>query len=192
MPIPDRQITGLLRDASRGKAEATDALFPLVYSELHRIATAHLTKERPNHTLQPTALVHDAYLKIIRGAEVEWQDRVHFYSIASRVMRRILVDYARARAARKRGGPQHQVTLEEGIAVTQQKTVDVIALDEALTKLGSVDERQAQVVEMRFFAGMEEEEIASILGISSRTVKRDWRIARAWLYNELRGSIHSG
>lgn len=193
MALEEREITVLLRADRSGDVTAADALFPLVYSELHRIAERQLRKERPNHTLQPTALVHDAYLRMLRGRG-EWQDRTHFYSIASRVMRQVLIDYARNRGAAKRGGPQNKVCLEDQFATTPERSVDLIALDLALQRLEGFDQRQAQVVEMRFFGGMDEEEIAQVLGVSSRTVKRDWRLAKAWLFNELspRPDVDSG
>ena len=189
--MASNDITRLLRAARAGDSRAGDELLPLVYSELRRIAAAHFRQERPNHTLQPTALVHDAYLRLSKESNIDWRDRVHFFSIASRVMRRILVDHARRHRAAKRRGNQSNIGFDEALEPARKpRSVDVIALDLALDRLAKVDPRQVQVVEMKFFGGMEEQEIADVLGISSRTVKRDWQVARAWLYQQLEPTRH--
>lgn len=179
------EITQILLDLRGGDRDAQERLIPLVYSELRRIAGIHLYRETVNHSLQPTALVHEAYLRLIEINRVDWQCRTHFFSISSRVMRRILVDHARTRQADKRGGGVDPVLYDEGLLVPQGRSPDLLALDTALDQLAAFDQRKAQIVEMRFFAGMTEEETGCALGISARTVKRDWRLAKAWLYKEL-------
>jgi len=180
---PPGEITQLLQQL--GSSEAESKLVPLVYEELRRLAARYMRRERQDHTLQPTALVHEAYLKLRDQRRVAWQSRGHFYCIAARLMRRILVDHAREVKAAKRAGSRYKVPLEPEIACTEEKTGELLAIDEALDRLFQQHPRQAQIVEMRFFGGCSEEEIAGILSISERTVKRDWRIARAWLYAEL-------
>ena len=184
MTSPAGGITELLKQLSGGNREAESKLVPLVYSELRQLAARHMRRERPDHTLQPTALVHEAYLKLIQQRRVDWQNRAHFYWVASCLMRRILVDYAR-RAKDQRHGGGHQVPLEPDLFATEGRPADLVALDEALTRLSAYASRQAQIVDLRFFGGCSEEEIARVLDISVRTVKRDWRIARAWLFAEL-------
>ena len=174
----------LLEIKTRGK-DAQDRLILLVYQEMRRIARVHLKRESPQQPLQPTALVHEAYLRLIDITQVEWQDRAHFFAVASLVMRRILVDHARAQRAQKRGCGEETVLIEEGLMPASGRTPEIIAVDDALRELEQVDERQAKIVEMRFFAGMTEDETAGVLGISVSTVKREWRMARAWLYKEL-------
>lgn len=169
---------------TRGDAEAREYLLPLVYSELRKIAAAHLRRERTDNSLQPTALVHEAYLKLVDMNRMEWRDRVHFFALSSRLMRQILVDKSRRDSAAKRGGGVVVLAMNEAIA-GQSKHIDILALDEALNELARVDERKAKVVEMRFFGGLSEEEIGTVLDISARTVKRDWQMARAWLYDAL-------
>jgi RNA polymerase sigma factor (TIGR02999 family) len=176
----------LLEVRSRGQ-EAYDPLVPLVYRELRRIAAAHLRREASDHSLQPTALVHEAYLRLVDITQVQWQNRAHFFSVGSTLMRRILVEHARANKAAKRGGNEQTVCFDDALFPAPSRSVEVLALDDALTQLALMDERQAKIVEMRFFAGMTEEEAGEVLGISTRTVKRDWRMARAWLYKELSG-----
>lgn len=158
---------------------------PLVYNELRRVAGRYMRGERPDHTLQPTALVHEAYLRLVGQREVAWQNRSHFFAVASRLMRNILVDHARARQAHKRGGQDQKVTFDEALERAGGESTDLLALDEALTHLAERDPRQARMVELRFFGGLSEKEAAEVLGISVRTVKRDWAVARAWLYREI-------
>jgi len=180
------EVTQILLELRQGGAEAQERLIPLVYRELRRIAGAHLRRESATHTLQPTALVHEAYMRLVDITQVEWRDRAHFFSIASTLMRRILVDHSRANQARKRGGGEDTLWLDEALMPSPGRAPEIIALDDALNQLARFDERLAKIVEMRFFAGMTEEETGDVLGISVRTVKRDWRMAKAWLYQELR------
>jgi RNA polymerase sigma-70 factor, ECF subfamily len=182
---PDHSISVLLHQLGQGNREAETLLMAQVYDELRRLARKYMRMERANHTLQPTALVNEAYLRLIGQPGISWQNRAHFFAAAAQLMRRILVDHARAKHAGKRGGVQDQVTLDENIAVSKTNTVDVLALHEALEKLARLDARQARVVELHFFAGLTFEEIAYILETSERTVKRDWQMARAWLKLEL-------
>lgn len=180
------EITEMLREWSDGKPEALDNLLPLVYTELHRQAASFLRKERPGHTLQTTALINEAYLKLIDRRDVNWQSRTHFFAVAAQAMRRILVDYARAKHREKRGGDNIKLSLEDATLVAaKEKGVDLIALDEALNKLAKFDEQQARVVELRYFSGLSLEETAEALHVSRATVARDWEAARAWLHREL-------
>jgi len=179
------EVTHLLLELRRGDKEAEGRLIPLIYPELRRIAAAYLRRESPDHSLQPTALVHEAYLRLTELKKVDWRGRAHFFAVSANVMRRILVDHARANRARKRGNGWDSVSLNEAILPSPQRAPEILALDEALTRLATLEARQARIVELRFFAGMSEEEAGEALGISARTVKRDWRIARAWLYKEL-------
>jgi RNA polymerase sigma factor (TIGR02999 family) len=176
----------MLAQIRNGSPEAYNRLVPLVYRELRRIAKVHMSRESATHSLQPTALVHEAYLRLVNATEIDWQDRAHFFSVASVLMRRILVDYSRTRHARKRGGNEPMLALDDEVMPSLGRPSEICALDDALNRLAEIGERPAKIVEMRFFAGMTEEEIANVLGISSRTVKRDWRMARAWLFNELK------
>ena len=178
-------ITVLLAELGAGNRTAESRLMPLVYAELRRLAGRYMRRERPDHTLQPTALVHEAYLRLVGQREISWQNRAHFFGVAAQLMRRILVDHARAHRAEKRGGHETKIALEEGLAFAQGKSADLLALDEALTRLAQQDPRQCRAVELRFFAGLSEDEVAEVLGISTRTLKRDWRVARAWLYKEI-------
>lgn len=178
-------VTLLLGELQRGNLQAEADLIPLVYQELRRIARWQLRGERSGHTLQPTALVHEAYLKLTRIEEMEWQGRSHFFAVAANLMRRILVDHARARLAEKRGSGQTMVEFNEAFLAMPEKSKDILALDDALERLTKMNERQARIVELRFFSGLTEEEAAHVLGLSPRTVKRDWRSAKAWLYLEL-------
>ncbi len=178
---PDHSISQLLIEVSHGNREAEAALMTQVYGELRRLARKYMRAERGNHTLQPTALVNEAYMRLMTEPCASWQNRAHFFATAAQLMHHILVDHARARKAGKRGGIQHQVTLDEGLASTEDKSVDVLALHEALEKLAKLDERQARVVELHFFGGLTFAESAYILDASERTVKRDWETARTWL-----------
>jgi RNA polymerase sigma factor (TIGR02999 family) len=181
------QVTQVLASAAAGDRAAADALWQLTYEELHRIAERHLLRERRDHTLSATALVHEAYVKLIDQTRVEWRDRGHFFAVASQACRRILVDYARKRHAQKRGGVAVRVTLEDGIGSVDEQTEEVLALHEALERLAELDPRLARLVELRYFGGLSEEETAEAMGVSDRTVRRDWVKAKAWLYNELFG-----
>jgi RNA polymerase sigma factor (TIGR02999 family) len=183
-PLPEN-ITQLLNEWSDGDERALDRLTPLVYEELRQHAARYLRRERPGHTMQTTALINEAYLRLIDAKEVRWQGRGHFFAIAANLMRRILVDHARQRNAAKRGGSPIHVTLDRIVARVKQPEVDVLAIDEALTKLAAIDRQQAHIVELRFFSGLSVEETAAALGISPRTVKRDWSVARAWLRREI-------
>ena len=171
-----------------GDREALDKLMPIVYDELRRQAARYLKHERQGHTLQTTALVHEAYVRLIDQAGVRWQNRAHFYGIAAELMRRILVDHARKRHAAKRGGDIVKLTLNEEVQAASEQNPDIISVDEALGKLAVVDQQQARIVELRFFGGLTVEETAEVLGISDRTVKRDWSVAKAWIRRELRVS----
>lgn len=175
-------ITGPVRDKA-----ALDALLPAAYAELRALASRYLRSERPGHTLQPTALVHEAYMRLSEQRQVDWRDRAQFFGIAAQMMRRILLNYAEAKNAAKRGGELTRVTLDESVGggVGETADVDLVALDEALTSLARIDARQARVVELRFFAGISIEETAEVLGISPATVKREWSMAKAWLRREL-------
>jgi RNA polymerase sigma-70 factor, ECF subfamily len=185
MPPPE-QLTQLLIAWSDGSREALDELLPLVYDELRRIARRHMRRERKGHTLQTTALVNDAYLRLIDQTQVRWQNRAHFFAIAAQIMRRILVDHARARIAEKRGGGAGHVAFDEALDVADAKAAELVALDDALKALSEIDPRRAQVVELRHFGGMSNEEVAQVLKIHTNTVTRDWNMARAWLYRELK------
>jgi RNA polymerase sigma factor (TIGR02999 family) len=178
-------VTRLLSEMKGGNRSAEERLIPLVYNELHRIASARLRNEAPHHSLQPTALVHEAYLKLTKLREIDWQSRSHFFAVSATLMRRILVDHARANQTKKRGEGGTFISLEDAMVPVPERELEILALNEALNKLTRLDERQSKIVELRFFAGMSEEETGEVLGISARTVKRDWRIAKAWLYAEL-------
>jgi RNA polymerase sigma-70 factor (ECF subfamily) len=179
------EVTRLLRAWSDGDEAALARLVPLVESELHRLAGSYLRRERPGHTLQTTALVNEAYLRLIDDSAVLWQDRAHFYGVAAQLMRRILVDHARRRRKLKRGGDPLRVSLADAENAVPESSPDIIALDEALSSLAKLDPRKSQIVELKFFGGLQEEAIAEVLTISLRTVQREWNLARAWLYNEL-------
>ena len=180
------ELTQLLVDWSNGDETAPDKLFPLVYTELKHTARRYMRKETPGHTLQTTALVNEAYLRLVDQERVHWQNRAHFYAIAATVMRRILVDHARSHARVRRGGGARKVSLDEVAVVSDERAAELIALDEALQSLAQVDARRSQVVELRFFGGLSNPEIAEVLKIAPNTVMRDWNMARAWLYRELR------
>jgi RNA polymerase sigma-70 factor (ECF subfamily) len=189
--VPEHDVTVLLQRMRGGDARAASELIPLIYRELHGIAAKHMRRERPNHTLQSTVLVHEAFLQLAGTDKVDWQSRAHFFALASRAMRRVLVDHARAVNAEKRPGAHQRVELESGLEAPEQ-VVDLLALNEALERLATWDRRQSQIVEMRFFAGLNFEEIAEVMGISERTAKRDWTMARAWLHAELTKDPHGG
>jgi RNA polymerase sigma factor (TIGR02999 family) len=181
------EVTGLLLQWSQGDGHALDQLLPLIYDECRRIAARQLRRERTDHTLDPTALVHELYLRLVDQRRASWENRAHFYGIAARLMRRILVDYARAHHAQKRGGSAIFLPLDAaGEAVAAAGAADVLAIDEALQRLGDRDAEQLRIVELRFFAGLTVEETAHVIGCSPRTVKREWRMAKAWLWQELR------
>ena len=180
---PD-DVTRLLHEVQQGAAGASDQLAQLVYGELHDLAVHYMRGERSDHTLQPTALVHDAYLRLIDQRNVSWQNRTHFYGIAAQAMRRILVDHARRKHSAKRDGGE-RITLDESVADASDSSIDLLALDDALQKLGALDERQARVVELRFFGGLSIEDSAEALGVSVATVNRDWTMARAFLRREM-------
>lgn len=184
---PVANITELLVAWGRGDQSALDALAPLVHRELHRLAARHMAGERPGHMLQATALVNEAYLRLVDWKGVRWQNRAHFFAMAAQIMRRILVDVARARASAKRGGRPLHVSLSEAAQVPLGSSVDLVALDDALKTLEGLHARQSRVVELRFFGGLDLEETAHVLGVSVGTVRRDWSLARAWLYRELSG-----
>lgn len=181
-------ITKFLIAWGDGDKKALDRLMPFVYEELRRLAGNFMHGQRTDHTLQTTALVNEAYLRLIDSSRVCWQNRTHFFAISAQLMRRILVDFARAKKANKRGGEGQKITFDENLPVTAKKESELIRLDEALEKLAALNKRQSQIVEMRYFGGMTEEEIGEALNISSRTVRRDWTAARAWLYYELNNS----
>ena len=189
---PDN-VTRLLLCWGNGDKAALDELLPLVYDELRRLAHHHMRGERPGNTLQTTALVNEAYLRLVDQRSVRWQNRAHFFGIASQMMRRILVDHARSRHYAKRGGGALQVSLDEAMLVSPERAADVVAVDEALTALARFDQRKSQVVEMRFFGGLSIEETAEALAVSPGTVMRDWTLAKAWLHREInKGDPHEG
>jgi RNA polymerase sigma-70 factor, ECF subfamily len=186
MPQPQSgAVTVLLAQARAGDSSALESIYPIVYNELHELASRQLRREQDGHTLSPTALLHEAYIRLIDYRHIDWQDRAHFLAIASTAMRRVLVDHARSHRSLKRGGELQRVPLESADAIAESPAAMIVALDDALDRLRGLDERQARVVEYRFFGGMTEEETAAVLGIGLRTVKRDWAKARSWLYREL-------
>ena len=182
---PDADVTGLLQAWRGGDVDARDRVATVVYEELRRRAGAYLRRERVGHTLQPTALVNEAFIRLVDQRNVRWQNRAHFFGIAAQAMRRILIDHARTQQRIKRGGVQQNVTLDEGMLAAAARSIDVLALDQALTRLAAIDERQARVVELRFFGGLSVEETATVMAISAATVKREWSMAKAWLYTQL-------
>jgi RNA polymerase sigma factor (TIGR02999 family) len=177
-------VTRLLIDWRQGDSQSLERMMPLVYAELRRIADRYLRKENPGHTLQPTALVHEAFMNLV-DADVTWSDRVHFYAVSARIMRRLLVDHAKAKRREKRGGGAVRESLEEALAIAPEPSVELIELDEVLTRLAAFDERKSQVVELHYFGGFTYEEIADVVGVSAATVDRELRLAKAWLYGEL-------
>ncbi len=184
-PASSEEVTELLQAWSDGDQSALERLMPLVYAELHRLAKRYMRRERVGHTLQTSALVNEAYLRLVDAHSVRWQNRAHFFAVSAQTMRRILVDFARARQNLKRGQGAHQVTLDERLVVSPEGGPDLLALDEALARLAELNPRQSQVVELRYFGGLNEEEVAEVIKVSSRTVRTDWSLARAWLYREL-------
>lgn len=181
------EITELLEQWSDGNQTALDKLYPLVYEELRRLARSYMRRERKGHTLQTTALINEAYVRMVGQKNVRWRNRTHFFAISAQIMRRILVDHARRYLYNKRGGGARQVSLDETMIVAADRSEEVIMLDEALSNLARMDPRRSRVVELRYFAGLNNEEIASVLNISENTVMRDWNLARAWLYQQLGG-----
>jgi RNA polymerase sigma factor (TIGR02999 family) len=182
---PNRQVTKLLGDLAAGDRSAADRLMPLVYTELRRIAGSRLNRERAGHTLQATALVHEAYLRLVDQRHTDWRNRAHFFGVAAQLMRHILLDYAKAHRAAKRGGGARLATLDEAVAVTADHTEELLTLEEALARLERLDSQQAKIVELRFYGGLNVEETAEALRVSPATVKREWAMARAWLHSEL-------
>ncbi len=183
-PSPS-DVTQLLLKWSDGDREALDQLMPLVYTELRRLADRYLRRERPGHTLQATALVHEAYVQLVDQRNVRWQNRAHFFGVAANLMRQILVQYARSHHAAKRGGSGYKLSLDEAAGVSKEPDVDLVALDDALNTLAAIDPQQSRIVELRFFGGLTIEETAQVLGISPATVKREWTVAKAWLHSEI-------
>jgi RNA polymerase sigma-70 factor, ECF subfamily len=178
-------VTVLLRELSDGGGRAPEALLPLVYDELRKLAHSYLQNERPGHTLQATALVHEAYIRLVDWKNVSWQNRAHFFAVAAQLMRKILVDHARAKKAEKRGGEHQRLALDEAVSYPARRDIDLLALDDALRSLEELDNLQANIVELRFFGGLTIEETAHALGISPATVKREWTVAKAWLHREI-------
>lgn len=179
------EVSRLLAECSGGNQEAFDKLLPLVYDELHRLAAAYMSREREGHTLQTTALVNEAYLRLVDQTSAHWQNRVHFFAVASKVMRQILIDHARSHARAKRGGGATRISLDEIAVMSKERAANLLALDEALQRLAEKDRRKSEVVEMRFFGGLTIEEVAEVLRVTPKTVTRDWQMARAWLYREM-------
>jgi len=189
--VSSKPVTELLKSWRQGDSTALEKLLPLVYNELRRIAARQLRRERPNHTLQPTALVHEVYLKLVGQHRIEWQNRAQFYGVAAQLIRRILVDHVRNRRTVKRGGGALTLTLDDAVSEPARQDIDLVKLDDALLSLATKDEQQSRVVEMRFFGGLSIEETAEVLGISPSTVKRDWAAAKAWLYRDMSTRISS-
>ncbi len=183
------EVTLLLQEWCRGNHGALDRLIPIVYDELHRLAHIYMVRERPGHTLQTSALVNEAYLRLIDANQVEWKDRAHFFAVSAGVMRRILVEFARSRASGKRGGGALRVDFDDALVPSQDRSADLIALDDALNGLAKKDPREAKIVELRFFGGLSERETAEVVGVTDRTVRQDWRHAKAWLMAELRRGV---
>jgi RNA polymerase sigma factor (TIGR02999 family) len=187
------EVTLLLRQMAKGNPDAADHLFPLIYRELRRLAGNYMSRERKEHTLQPTALVHEAYLKLVDQSHKDWQNRQHFFAVSAQVMRRVLVDHARMRLRSKRGGKHIRVPADEVFLMSEGQSTEVLAVHESLSRLAKLDSRQSRVVELRFFGGLTVAATAKILGVSPKTVKRDWNHAKAWLYGEIEeGRGHGG
>ena len=182
---PTHEVTRLLLDWSKGDKTALDKLMPLIYEELRRLAHRYMNRERAGHTMQTTALVNEAYVRLVNRKNVHWQDRAHFFAIAAELMRTILVDHARSHASTKRGGGARKLALDEALVVSQERAADVVALDDALRALALIDPKQSRIVELRFFGGLTIEETAEVLDLSAATIKREWSTAKAWLYHEL-------
>jgi RNA polymerase sigma factor (TIGR02999 family) len=185
-----QDVTQLLLAWGNGDQAAFEQLMPLVYEELRKQAQRYMRQQHPGHTLQATALVNEAYLQLIRSDQVRWQNRAHFFAISAQLMRRILVDSARARQNLKRGGAAQRITFEDTLQIAAGRPLELVALDDALNALAQLNERQSRIVELRYFGGLSEEEVAEVLQISARTVRRDWSLARVWLYRELSGENH--
>jgi RNA polymerase sigma-70 factor, ECF subfamily len=186
LPVPSpAEVTQWLAACKQGDTDALERLLPLVYHELHRQAVRFFVRERAGHTLQPTALVNEVYLRLVNQDRVKWQNRAQFFGIAAQMMRRILVSHARARSASKRGGDQTRITLQEGVMSAPERDVNLLAVDEALTRLAAIDPEKSRMVELRFFSGLSVEETAEVMGVSPRTVDRKWQIAKAWLHREI-------
>jgi RNA polymerase sigma factor (TIGR02999 family) len=188
MDSPQPDVTALLSDLSQGDQKAAEKLIPVVYDELKRLARSYMRRERAGHTLQTTALVHEAYLKLVCQQSTNWQSRSHFFGIAAKLMRRILIDHARGHLREKRGGAKVVVPLNEALVFSPEHSEDLVKLDEALERLSKLDTRQSRIVELRFFGGLSIEETSEFLGVSPKTVKRDWAVAKVWLHGELRHS----
>ncbi|HQR35264.1 MAG TPA: sigma-70 family RNA polymerase sigma factor [Blastocatellia bacterium] len=186
LPPTSPDVTQLLRNWQGGDQAARDQLLGIVYDELRRQAARYLRRERPDHTLQPTALVHEAYLQLIDQSRVSWENRAHFFGAAARLMRRVLVDHARAHQAEKRGSGEEKLALDEAIAVPESKDLNILALNDALEELARLDEQQSRIVELRYFGGLSIEETATITGVSPATVKREWAMAKVWLHNQIK------
>jgi RNA polymerase sigma factor (TIGR02999 family) len=191
-PTSTIDVTRLLQAWSDGDEEALPKLMPLVYEALHSAARRYMAHERPGHTLQTTALIHETYLRLVDVRKVKWQSRAHFLAICAQLMRRILIDFARSRASQKRRGAAPHVDLDEALLMTAEPDFDLVALDDALNRLAQVDERQSRVVELRFFGGLDVRETAEVLKVSADTVMRDWKLAKVWLFRELRGGARDG
>jgi RNA polymerase sigma-70 factor (ECF subfamily) len=191
MDAPAGEVTQLLNAWCQGDARALDQLAPLVESELRRVAQAYLSREAPGHTLQPTALINEAYVRLIEWKTVEWRSRAHFYAVAAKIMRRVLVNHAVRSGSQKRGGDVVLVSLVEADSVADRENAEIVALDAALDRLAQFDPRKSQLVELRFFGGLTAEEAAEVMGSSLRSVNREWGLARAWLFRELGGESHS-
>jgi len=181
-----QEISVILKDWSEGNRASADRLLSLVYDELRKIAGQYLKKEKSDHTLQPTALVHEAYMKLIDISDISWNDRAHFFAVSANIMRHILVDHARAKLAEKRGGDAQHISLEDADSLSSETDIDLLAVDEALNELAKFDEQQSRIVELRFFGGLTIEETAHVAGISPATVKREWAMAKAWLHRKLK------
>jgi len=192
MQSPSEQITQLLQSWNQGDQDAIDKLVPLVYDELHRLAQRYMADERPSHTLQTTALVNEAYVRLVDSAHASWEGRTHFFGVCAQVMRRILVDWARSRQALKRGGDVPALDLDEALAAAKQPGTDLVAMDDALKALAAIDPRKGQMVELRFFGGLNVKETAEVLKVSPETVHRDWKLAKSWLRRELSGGHSRG
>lgn len=191
-PAPSHDVTRLLQAWSDGDEEALNKLTPLVYEQLHSAASRYMARERPGHTLQTTALIHETYLRLVDVRNVKWQNRAHFLALSAQLMRRILIDFARSRASQKRRGALPHLDLDEALRIASEPDFDLVALDNALNRLALLDERQSKVVELRFFGGLSVKETAEVMKISPDTVMRDWKLAKVWLFRELRGGARNG
>jgi RNA polymerase sigma factor (TIGR02999 family) len=191
MPF-DHDITRLLQAWSTGDGQALEKLTPLIYEQLHRAAQRYMVNERPGHTLQATALVHEVYLRLVDCERMDWQNRAHFFAVSAQLMRRILIDFARSRNYQKRGGGAAAVSLDEALIVSSEPDINLLTLDDALKALSAVDARKSKVVELKFFGGLSVEEIAEVLKVSTETVVRDWRISKSWLLREMGGETRLG